>query len=209
MIEMSFFTGLWTCFFIVVLASLGIFFSHRLKNIVMASCLALSGICLQIFTTDLFRGILFAQFIIVVLWSLFLFQSLFFRWALFSSKNKIGFFYGLPFLSFIAMAISQDLLTVLLALTTFACSFVGLYALRQNDKKRIEVAIQKLCVSFLSFSYGLACLYAREGTILLKDLYLKLQKGNWDSLTILGVYLLAFSVLIEIYAIIPLIGKKK
>ena len=107
------------------------------------------------------------------------------------------------------MAISQDLLTTLLALTMFSCSFVGLYTLRQNDKKQIEKAFQKLSVSFLSFSYGIACLYTREGTILLKDLYLKLHKGNWDSLTTLGVYLLIFSVLIEIYAIIPLIGKKK
>ena len=102
----------------------------------------------------------------------------------------------------------NDLITFLLAMSIFATSFIGLSFLRQQNKSRLIASFQKLCVSFLSFGIGLACLYSREGTLYLKDLYLKLHKGNWDGLTYVGFWMLFLSVFIEVYAIIPLIGKK-
>ena len=206
--EMSFFAGLWNSVLIIFIASFGVFFAKSIKNITMASCLALTGISLMVINADLFRGIFFGQFIVIVLWSLFLFQCLFFQYLLKNNIQKTPFFYGLPFLGFITMAISLDLITFLLAMSIFATSFIGLSFLRQQNKSRLIASFQKLCVSFLSFGIGLACLYSREGTLYLKDLYLKLHKGNWDGLTYVGFWMLFLSVFIEVYAIIPLIGKK-
>ena len=175
----------------------------------MSACIALSGISLQILNTDLFISANFGHFIIISLWSLFLVQSIFFAWALKRKQEKISFFYPLPFLAFICMAISLDLITLLLGLTMFAMSFVGLSILKNKDKTVRLQSIRNLIISFLAYSYGLACLYSREGTIQLNDLYLKLNKGNWDGLTSVGAGLLFLSVLIAVYSIIPLIGKKK
>jgi uncharacterized membrane protein YukC len=55
----------------------------------------------------------------------------------------------------------------------------------------------------------MACLYARIGTISIKDLFLKLNKGNWDDAMYLGVGLITLSILVEIYTVIPQTRKKK
>lgn len=208
MIELPFFSGLWIGFFIVALSSFGVFFAHSLKTIVLFSAITLSGICFTIFNTDLLRSSEFGQFIILALCLLFLFQSLFFGFFIKSEIKKTPIFYLLPFLAFVTIAISLDLITLLLGLTLFALCFVAIASFKRKSVLLLIASIQKFYVSFLAFSYGIACLYAREGTLLLKDIYLKLNRGNWDELTSIGFGLLFLSVLIEVYAIIPLIGKK-
>ena len=207
--EIPFFAGLWFSFFIICSSSFFVFFASSFKMLIMASALALTGISFQILTTDFFRATNYGQLIVIFLWFLFSFQSLSLNFILKKQPMKNTYFFVYPFLAFITMAISLDLITFLFGLILFGYSFIMLETNKRLEIKKILSKFQINFVSFLTFSYGLACLYTREGTIQLKDLYLKLNNGTWDSLTTLGICLLILAILIEIYAIIPIISKRK
>ena len=203
------FEPLWVGLFLTAFASFFVFFAKQFKTFVMGSCLALSGITIQFLGIDIVTESQNGQIIVVGLWFLFLFQIIAFRYALTAQSKNNPLFFFLPFLAFVSMAISTDLLTFALGLTLFNITFILLNALKGTSKENIFISIQKMFVAFLSYAYGMAILFSREGNIWLNKLYLKLNRGNWDNWTTLGVGLILLSIGIELYAIIPLVNKKK
>ena len=111
------------------------------------------------------------------------------------------------------MAISVDLLTFLFGFVLFSLAFVGLFSFQGKEKKDLLVCIQKNLVAFFTFSYGILLLYVREATLQTKDLYFKLKISlfpeKYDELIVLGFSFLILSVLIELYALLPLLGRKR
>ena len=186
-----------------------VFFAKRFDLIVLSGTLALSAITVQFLNIDISRSSYGGQIIAVALWFLFLCQIIAFKWCLKTKEKKVNpLLFGLPFLAFISMAISTDLLTFDLGLSLFGIAFLMLSALRGKSKETLLISIQKIQIAFLGYAYGMAILFSREGNIFFNDLYLKLNKGNWDNWTSLGVGLSALAILIELYAVIPLVGKK-
>ena len=209
MFEISLNLALWISFTIIAFASVFLFFGKTFRLFTASSALILTGISFQILNIDFLQQKTNGQIIVLFLWLLYLFQILAF-YALLKTNAKLhSFFYALPFLSFLTIALSLDLITLLLGVTMFSISFLGLYALRGKEKLHLLTDIRKAFVAFLSFCYGMACLYARIGTISIKDLFLKLNKGNWDDAMYLGVGLITLSILVEIYTVIPQTRKKK
>lgn len=209
MINISFFAGLWISFSLMAFASFFVFFAKRFDLIVLGGTLALSAITIQFLNIDISRSSYGGQIIAVALWFLFLSQIIVFKWCLTTNMKQVNpLLFGLPFLAFISMAISTNLLTFDLGLSLFGFAFLMLSALRKKSKEVLLIAIQKMMVAFLGYAYGMAILFSREGNIFFNDLYLKLNKGNWDNWTSLGIGLIALAILIEFYAVIPLIGKK-
>ena len=208
MFDFSFFDGLWFALFLTAFACFFVFFAKQFKTFAMGGCLALSGITVSFLMVDMATQSQGGQIIAIGLWILFLFQMITFRWALITQSKINSLFFFLPFLAFISMAISIDLLTFALGLTLFSITFLTLSALKGKSKEQLFIAIQKMMVAFLSYAYGMAILFSREGSILLNKLYPKLSKGNLDEWTTLGIGLIILAIGIELYAIIPLIGKK-
>ncbi len=209
MIEMSFFNILWFAFALIAFGSVFVFFARKLNTMTMGAALVLTGISAQFLDVDVFRSSHGGQIISAALWILFLIQAVIFKWTLQTKAKTNQVFFGLPFLAFVTMAVSLDLLTFLLGLSLFNATFLMMSALKGKDKKQLLTAIQKSYVAFLSFAYGAAILFSREGTLLLQPLHLKLSKGNWDNWTALGLGLTVLAVIIELYAIIPLVNRKK
>ncbi|MBP5535080.1 MAG: hypothetical protein J6Y03_06240 [Alphaproteobacteria bacterium] len=208
MIDFSFLNGLWIAFILTSFASFFVFFARQFKLLVMGASLALSGISLQFLDVDIFRISENGQIIVAGLWILFLFQIIAFKWILITKTKLHHSFFFLPFLAFVSMAISLDLLTFALGLSLFNITFTSLSALKGKPKEQIFIAIQKMMIAFLSYAYGMAILFSREGNILFNRLYPKLSKLEWDEWTTLGIGLIVLAIGIELYAIIPLIGKK-
>ncbi|MBO5997977.1 MAG: hypothetical protein J6P93_05575 [Alphaproteobacteria bacterium] len=213
MMDISFFTGLWIAFFVVALGSFFVFFAKQFKTFVLGCALSLSGINIQILNFDIFRESKTGQVIIVALWILFLFEMIAFKYAL-STESKINkMFFGLPLLAFVSTAVSLDLLTLAFGLSLFAITFAVFGALKGQKKEKLFIAIQKMGIAFLGYAYGMAILFTREATtsfgLLRKELCFKAGRENGlDEWTILGVGLVVLAVVIELYAVIPLIGKK-
>lgn len=202
MIDFSLFNVLWIGLFLTAFSSFFVFFTKQFRTFVMGACLVLSGITFQLLGIDIVIKDQSGQIIAIGLWILFLFQIIAFKWALKAQPKKTPVFFFLPFLAFISMSISVDLLTFALGLTLFSITFATQSALKEKSKEKIFIVIQKMTISFLCYAYGMVVLFSREGNILLNKLHLK------DEWTGLGIGLLILSVGIEIYAIIPLIGKK-
>lgn len=211
MIEISFFDSLWIAFALVALGTMVTFFARRFQFVLIGSAVALSGISIQFLATDIFRssGHWTGKGLVLAVWFLFVLQAVAYRFCLTTTRKMNKVLFGFAFLAFITLAISLDLITVLLGLTLFNLSFLMLDALRGADKTQLLISIQKSCVAFLSFAYGMAILFCREGSFAFSYLRLKLAKGDWDNLTTLGVGLLALAVLIQVYTIIPLVKVKK
>ncbi|MBE6449919.1 MAG: hypothetical protein E7013_04440 [Alphaproteobacteria bacterium] len=213
MLDSVFYVQTLFCFIFMALASYAVFFARTFKILVVASALTLLAITFQFLFFDIFRFSVSGRVVVFFLWFFFLFEIVLFNFFINTKIKKTLLIYPLAFLAFITMAISVDLLTFLFGFVLFSLSFVGLFSFRGRDKRELLATEKNFLISFLTFVYGMLLLYVREATLQTKDLYLKLKMSlnseNYDELIILGFSFFLLSVLIELYAIFPLLGKKR
>ena len=188
---------------ICALSSFFVFFAKRFQIFMIGTFCFLSGVCLSLIETDMFTGLREGRFAGVALLMIFIFEFLSYRFI----QKKNWLFYGLPFMAFISLAVSLDLINVLLGLTLFGLSF-SLLARFKNKSNAVE-CFAKINAGLLCFSYAMAVIFSRLGILKLSDIRLQLSIKSNDEWLMFGFGLLLLGVLIELYGVLLSLRKEK
>ena len=182
-----------------------VFFAKRFQIFAFGCFGFLSGVIYLLLKTDVFAGVKEGRWAASSIFLMFLFEFL--SYLKLKEKQMPQLFYGLPFLAFVSLAISVDLLGVLLGLMLFGLSFVLLESYR--GWKNIQTIFLKINVGFLAFSYGIAVIFSRIGVFKLSDLRLQLAIKSSDNWLMFGFGLLCLAVVVELYAVLETLKRNK
>ena len=212
MMNFDFFTVLWVALALCALSSFAVFFAKKVSVAILESAFFLLGVTVQLCAITSFSSSALGQVCAIELWVIWALICTGYFMALKVDAGRKALpklFFLLPFAAFITVAISLDLVTLLLGLGLFHVAFVLLKASQKHSSEQVAKAVQQGVVAFSSYAYGAAILLSREGVLSLSRLNLKLSISTWDAWTTLGFGLIVLSVVIYLYSILPLIKKKK
>ena len=215
---MNYILPIYLSFCLVLLSSFGLFFTRSFAKIPFYAFLALLGIFVNFANKDSFisgdEGQIVALFILLsFMGQVFYVQKLL---KTKPSKKISFFFYALPFLAFVFMATSRDLVTLFLSLELFFSAIFTLWWYRGKSKMLLQKSFRLDLVSLLGFAYGLSFLYLIKGTLSLsewnnilhgKDDILH-EKTALPSLVFVGIGLMGWSLLIKIKIFLMLKNEK-
>ena len=203
---LTFIQSLYLSLCICAFFSFFVFFAKRFQSFVFGCLGFLVGVIYLLLKTDSFAGIKEGQYASVSILLVFIFELL--AYMCLKGKQQIPtLFYALPFFAFVSLAISVDLVCVLLGLMLFGLSFVLLA--RYKGKENIESTFLKMNVSLLSFSYGIAVIFSRIGVLKLADVRLQLSIKLSDNWLMFGFGLLCLGIVIELYAVMEVLKRNK
>ena len=212
MMDFDFFTFLWIALALCALSSFAVFFAKKISTAMLGSAFFLLGVTVQLNAISSFSSSTLGQVCAIELWGIWALLCIGYVTVLKQGAGRKALpklFFLLPFVAFITVAISLDLVTLLLGLGLFHVAFVLLKASKKHTMEQLAKAVQQGLVAFSSYAYGVAILLSREGVLNLSRLNLKLSISTWDAWTTLGFGLLVLSVVIYLYSILPLVKNKK
>ncbi len=212
MMDFDFFTFLWIALALCALSSFAVFFAKKISTAMLGSAFFLLGVTVQLNAISSFSSSALGQVCAIELWVIWALLCIGYVLVLKQGAGRKALpklFFLLPFVAFITVAISLDLVTLLLGLGLFHVAFVLLKASKKHTMEQLAKAVQQGLVAFSSYVYGVAILLSREGVLNLSRLNLKLSISTWDAWTTLGFGLLVLSVVIYLYSILPLVKNKK
>lgn len=200
---LTFFQSLGISMGICAISSLLVFFAKTVRMFVSGAVFFLAGVLFSLIQTDVFAGTKDGKIAACAILSAFIFEGIALR---FIRHPKNSLFYVLPFLAFITLAISTNLMTLLLGLVLFDLAFILLE--KQRDSTHLNDCAYKMNIGLLTFAYGISVIFSRLGSLSLSNLRLQLSINADDEWLMFGFGLLVLSVIIQLYGILLSIKKE-
>ncbi len=198
-------------FLFAVIGAFGFLFSISLRNLLFFHALLTAGILMNFVNTGLFfadsNGMILAGFILMTVFCEISAELILLKY----SFHKISpLFYGLPFASFILMAISRDLLSLFVALEGFQLSFFILFIEKTKNRNDSLILLKEGLLSLATFAWGISILYIVSGNITLSAVQkIITQPSQVENLALTAVFMMFLAIIIKLRLFFSAIQKIK